>query len=31
VVWEERNEAGWCMQISAVREGCFNAGAFKRS
>ena len=31
MVWEERNEAGWCMQISAVREGCFNAGAFKRS
>jgi len=28
VVWEERNEAGWCMQISAVREGCFKAGAF---
>jgi hypothetical protein len=31
VVWEERNETGWCMQIRAVREGCFRAGALNRS
>jgi hypothetical protein len=30
-VWGERNEADWCMQIRAVREGCFCAGELKRS